>query len=342
MADQPTTRPRISCLSVVVSVLLAIGIVLLARSGSFNQEPLPWPATAGAVIVAVAVFWIERRLLGFFWGVAAALLMTVHPCLRQPDSDGWSRFFAEAGIAAVMAGTAAGWNATFLPRTAWRVWPFLILGIGLSIGLGWAGERRAGIFAAVVAAAGLGTASVLSWVFRGRKLPQGPTFLNTNLALLSAGAAPALGLLVFRLIDSSTITEGSFWAPVLQAQELTTEPLAKGLTVGQLNRWFWPWVWLTGPVLIWGLWRALRNGWRHWRRDEPPLCWMLPLYALLTLPTLFFWPMREPDRTPLVVSAVVVLVTVYLVADVLRTTVKKLVLPPGYERELEQVSGGTP
>lgn len=335
MADPSPQAPRISCLSVVVSFALAVGIVMLGRSRTFNQEPLPWLATAGAVIVAVAVFWIERRWQGFLWGVAAALVMTLHPSLRQPDGDGWSRYFAEAAVVAVMAGVAAGWHAAILPRTAWRVWPFLILGIGLGVGLAWAGERRAGLFAAVVAGVGLGSGSVLSWIVRGRKLPHGPTFLNTYLALAGAAAGPALGLLVYRIIDASVASESSFWAPLQQLHQGGPEPTRPDVSLGLLNRWFWPWVWLTAPVLAWSLWRALGNGWKQWRRDEPPLPWLLPVFALLAIPALFVWPLREPERTPLVVSVVVVLAVVYVLADVLHKTARGLVLPPSYDREME-------
>jgi hypothetical protein len=47
------------------------------------------------------------------WSVAA-VLMALHPALRQAPSQGWSAFFADAAVVAVLALTA-GWQVAFLP-----------------------------------------------------------------------------------------------------------------------------------------------------------------------------------------------------------------------------------
>jgi hypothetical protein len=336
MADQPTT-PRISCLALAISAALAASAVLVARGWAVNSDPLRWPATAGAALVAVAVFWTERRLQGFFWGVVAALLITLHHGLREPDADGWGRFFAEAMVVAVMAGLMVCWHIAFLPRNTWKFWPFVALFLAAAIGLAWACEPRAGVLALVLTAVCLATASMLSWVLRGRKSPQGPAFLNTTGAGLMTLAVPALGLLVFRLIDDAPESQSRFWAPLLEAR--SPSPGRPGsATITELNQWFWPLVWLTGPVVAWALWRAARNGWRHWQRTEPPLPWLLLLFALALVPAVFFWPLRQPDKTPLTLSVLIVLLTTYLVVDLLRSGLRRLMLPPPYEREMEQVS----
>jgi hypothetical protein len=337
MADQPAT-PRISCLALAVSAALAAGAILVARGWAVNSDPLRWPATAGAALVAVAVFWTERRLQGFLWGVAAALLITLHHGLREPDSDGWGRFFAEAIVVTVMAGLTVCWHVAFLPRNAWQFWPFAVLLLAAGIGLAWACEPRAGALALVLTAVSLGTASVLSWVLRGRKSPQGPAFLNTAGAAVLAVSVPALGMYIFRLIDPLPDSQSSFWAPLLQAR---TAPLPRtaSASVTDLNRWFWPLVWLSGPVMLWALWRATRNGWRRWQRTEPPMAWILLLFALALVPAVFFWPLREPDKTPLTLSVLAVLLTTYLIVDVLRSGMRRLVLPPPHEREMEEVGG---
>jgi hypothetical protein len=337
MADQSAT-PRISCLALAVTAALAAGAVLVARGWAVNSDPLRWPATAGAALVAVAVFWTERRLQGFLWGVVAALLITLHHGLREPDSDGWGRFFAEAIVVTVMAGLTVCWEIAFLPRNAWQFWPFVALLLAAGIGLAWACEPRAGALALVLTALSLATASVLSWVLRGRKSPQGPAFLNMVAAALMAVLVPALGLFIFRLIDQPSDSQSSFWAPLLQARNA---PLRRpgSVSIAELNRCFWPLAWLTGPIMLWGLWRATRNGWRQWQRTERPLAWILLLFALALVPAVFFWPLREADKTPLTLSVLVVLLTTYLAVDLLRSGARRLVLPPPYEREMERVGG---
>jgi hypothetical protein len=337
--EQPAS-PRITCLSLIVSVALAGGAVFIARGWWVNRDPLLWPATVGAAIVAVAVFWTERRLQGFIWGIGAAVLMTLHPGLREPDSDGWSRFFAEATVVAVMAGLTVCWHITFMPKNTWQFWPFAACFLAGGIGLTWACEPRLGVFALVLTALTLGTAAMLGWVIRGRKSPHGPAFLNPAGTALMAVVVPAFGLLVLKLINpppDSISSTSSFWEPLLRARG--APPSDTGLSVGQLNQSFWPWLWLTGPVMMWAVWRALRNGWRQWQRTQPPLAWTLPLFTLALVPTVFFWPFREPGKTPLTLSALAVLLTTYLAVDLLRAAGRRLVLPPGYEREMKQIGG---
>ncbi|MBY0522751.1 MAG: hypothetical protein K2R98_05110 [Gemmataceae bacterium] len=308
--------------------MLAILVVVLVRSRMFGTEPLPWAATAAAAVMAISIFATERRIQGFFWGVVAAGAMALHPSLRHANGNDWSAFLSEAAVGATLGLIAIGWQLAFLPRLAWRVWPFVLVGLGVLIGLAWAGEVRAGVFAAALAATALLTVSLLVRGIRAGKPETVPGLLNMFAAATVALLAPALGVFILRLIDASASAEEQFWAPLLSARQTALEVPAASPSWAQLNRWFWPTIWITGPMMGWALWRSSRRGWSQWKGSEPPTFWLLPFFVALVVPAVFIWPLRPPEAIPLTLSALIVLLAVCAIADGLRSLLRRLMLPP--------------
>lgn len=326
---EPVESPRVSCLSVMLSGIVAGSVIVLARGRPWDREPLPWPATAVAVVAAIVVFRVERRLQGFFWGLIAAGLMALHPALRPPPSGDWSGILAETAVLSVLALTSIGWQLAFLSRFAWRIWPLVSLGLAIAIALAWAGEARAGVFAAVLAGGGLLAATLLVRGLRARRPAQVPALLNMGTAALVSVLSPTVGLFLYRLLDASVSADDRFWSPLLAAKE--TVEGNRSLSLEQLNRWCWPTVWVVAPLAAWALWRTVWVGWQKWQQAEAPDSWLLTYYALLLVPSLFFWPLREANAVPLTLSALVVLLVVFLDADLLKRCLRRLVLPPPEE-----------
>jgi hypothetical protein len=327
---EPAVSPRLSCLSLLLSGALAAAVIWQVRLRA--ETPLPWAATGAAVLTAVAVFWIERRLQGFVWGVVAALLMAWHPDLRRAGAGETSDFLAQAAVVAALAGSAIGWRLAFLPCFGWRVWPAVIIGLGTCIGVAWAGTARAGVAAAAVTAGAVLPAAVLAQLLRRKSSAQTPSFLNVLTAVAAGPLAVALGLSIYRFLDATGRAEDSIWAPLIGASSGNLKP--GSLSWDQARQWFWRAWWLALPVLACSLWCAAAAGWRQWQTPEPPRAWLLLLLTATLVTVTAIWP-PTAETTPLPLTALLVLLAVFLIADRLGALLRRLMLPPPAEREAE-------
>src|SRR5205807_86566 len=103
----------------------------------------------------------------------------------------------------------------------------------------------------------------------------------------------------------------------------------------QLNQSSWPTVWLTVPLITWGLWCTLRRGWRELKKRRAPTPWMLTLYTAVVAIGLFA-PLGENTAVAsLSLGCLAVLLAVFGVADFFRGISERLILLPPAERQEE-------
>jgi len=81
-----------------------------------------------------------------------------------------------------------------------------------------------------------------------------------------------------------------------------------------------------------GWWRSLRRGWKCWRRNLPPLAWVLTMFVLVDLAGILLHPPRAAGIALLSFAPVAVLLNVFGVADLAQGLGERLVLSPPHER----------
>jgi hypothetical protein len=101
--------------------------------------------------------------------------------------------------------------------------------------------------------------------------------------------------------------------------------------VTEMERWGWSAI-LTVAMMVVGWWRSLRRGWKCWRRNLPPLAWVLTMFVLVDLAGILLHPPRAAGIALLSFAPVAVLLNVFGVADLAQGLGERLVLSPPHER----------
>lgn len=298
---------------------------------------LPPLNLAAALITVGSVFLIERRLQRYLWAVAAALLLIWHPLFQlQFVQAANPALMAEALLFAALACTFLAWDLTFLPAFALRGWLVTAVGLTLCVGLAWVAQPTTGLRTALLAGGGLWLAYALTRRLRRRASQPPLSAWNLRAAVTVGTLAPVGGfLLVPRLIRMfawlgvAVPTPSTDLLAQLRAA-LPTLPTAawREFSTSYLAQWCWPSVWLAVPVLAWALWRTLRRGWKQWRQNQPPLPWLLALFAVFILFSAPVLPAGEDSAALLARTALATLLFVFWVADLFRGMVERLVLRP--------------
>jgi hypothetical protein len=321
---------------VITVGLLALVVVPLYRVAPGPAGSTPWGVVVSAAALAAGAFLVMRRLQNYFWGVAAALVLALHPLHWD-----WSPQFelalrAEAMELVVLAAVTAGWDLAALGHFAWRSWLVAALAVVVGGGLAWPPVPQSGLVAALVTAVGLPLGALLA----RRQRPR-PSWANAGAALLLGVAGPALGLL---LAGASVQVLGWPVGPGLGGDPGPGEFLAAavapeaaglefhGYAAEQLQRWAWPAVWLVLPLLALGLVCAVRQGLKQFAARRLPLPWVLVLYTFAELVGLVLRPRGQLGTVVLPLAALALLLAVFGLAEVLRALARPLVLPPPEER----------
>ncbi len=103
------------------------------------------------------------------------------------------------------------------------------------------------------------------------------------------------------------------------------------LMVTELEKWGWAAI-LTLAMMVVGLWRSGRRGWKCWRRGQAPLAWVLTLFAVMDLAGIAWHPPRTASAALLPLAPVAVLLNVFGLADLAQGLGERLVLAPPQER----------
>jgi hypothetical protein len=342
MGEQPP-HPRFSwdlklALGLLASAInlgvLASVITLVVRGEHPNGS---WIAVASATLVAATSFLILRCCQNEWWGVILALALPMHPWYGA-----WVRLYepelrAEALALISLVCVMEGWRLTFRPHFAPRSWLLLALVVTACVGLSWPLLPQAGLVAGLLALIGLSLGAGLAARSRWES-PLAPSAWNVGAAWVVGLLAPAGGLLLAPVAvdwcdwpgQAGTAADLLYTAiePALEG------PRLPGFTAVEIERWCWPdpaWVLLL--LMAWGLWRTFRRGRQQWRRRQPPLAWVLTLYAVIALLGIALHPTATRVVVLLPLTILAYLLAVFGVADFVRGIAEQLVLAPPQERD---------
>src|SRR5262249_20575005 len=232
------------------------------------------------------------------------------------------------------------WRLTFLPRVAWLSWLVVFAVLVGCNALAWPTQPRGGLVTSLMTLVGMPLASVLALRQRRRSAAAIPSCGNLVMSVTAGILAVVAGLFLAWLpveylhwplhpALKTTDPETLLGAAVdLKAAEW---PLA-GFTWTELERWCWPGVWITLPLMLLGLWRTVSRGWKESARNRAPLAWTLTVYAVVAMVGVALHPaeVRQSDFLPL--ASLAVLLAVFCVADLVRGITERLVLPTPEER----------
>jgi hypothetical protein len=179
-------------------------------------------------------------------------------------------------------------------------------------------------------------ASVWGAAFLGSKLRKcQPATLPARLNLLTAGmlvlVTPLASLVVYRFLDRSLYHVEGVTDLVNTAPPVLSFSLA-AFESANLAGWCWPHPILVLPFALFALFMNARRGWRQWSSAEAPTAWYLTLLTVVMVTGLLLLP-TQGAAMQVILTALVVLLTTSMIADVLRHVVERLVLRPPDERE---------
>jgi hypothetical protein len=335
--SESENSPRLTCGSIVLAALLAILVVVALYR---QPEPPTWAATAAAAIAVVAVFIIERGVQNFLGGLAAAALLTGHPSWTAYPDRGGEILLAGSVILAAIAATRIGWHIAFHPRFAWRCWPLVFGAQSLFTGLAWTADPHLGIVSALLCCSGMATGALIGWRHRLRQPKLLPSRLNLLIAASLAVLVPPGGLLVYRFIDRSLRTVADWWDLIRGAfpETLVSANLAFQPPIADV--WTWPHMGVVLPLLAVAFLLTVRRGWLEWTQRTIPVAWFLTQLTLVIASGLWLLPQETAPATALILTALTVLLLVFLVAYLLRATFDRLVLRPPDELEQDGIDRG--
>jgi len=317
-------------LGVVVTVVLALG------PGS--DHGAPWLAIASVVLAGWAMFLCERWLQNYVWGLVAALVLTLHPYFLRWANTGEVLLWAEALGLVVLAAIISSWRILFQKSFSPLAWIAIALIVTSSIGIAWILEPRMGLVTGILTLGALLLGSILAIrKHREASLCWGNISAAGFLAFLGPLGGLALAVVVMphwhgfprstALPEICTVwdlMDAGFLPPADSRGDLS-------LMVTEMERWGWSAI-LTVAMMVVGWWRSLRRGWKCWRRNLPPLAWVLTMFVLVDLAGILLHPPRAAGIALLSFAPVAVLLNVFGVADLAQGLGERLVLSPPHER----------
>ena len=144
---------------------------------------------------------------------------------------------------------------------------------------------------------------------------------------------PAGSLIVFHFLERTLFNEPGWWPLVRGAIPESIGFSSGNFAADQLQLWCWPSPWLVLPFVIWGLALTVHRGWLQWRQQQPPVAWFLTCAALVMFLTLFVQSENPGAALPVIRTSLVVLLLVFLLAELLRRGFERMVLWPPLEEE---------
>jgi hypothetical protein len=330
--------PKLTCGSIALVGMLALVVVVALQR---QPDPPTWSSTGAAAVAVVAVFLTARGVHHFGWGVVAAALLTFHPTWKAQSDALPEQVLSGADVLAVVAAAGIGWRLAFHPRFAWRSWPLVAGAMAAGIGVAWKADQQLGVLAMAVAVFCLGASAFLGSRLRKRKPAVPPSRLNLAAACALVFLTPVGALVVYRFLDRSLYNVDG-WAGLIA----DAFPTSLGFSLAafdstNLAGWCWPHPTLVLPYALFALFMNARRGWRQWARAEAPTAWFLSFLSLVMLVGLLVLP-TQGAAMQVILTALVVLLTTSMIADVLRHVVERLVLRPPQEREAATGEGATP
>jgi hypothetical protein len=312
-------------------LLLASGVLIgldifVFRVEVPSREPQPWKTVLAAWVAAGAVLLFIRELHGGFWGLIAGGLLTLHPWFQEAAVQGGPVFWAQSAALAVLAATVLSERLVYNHVFLWIRWFSLAVLLCLGVGLSWFWQIRVGLLAALLVGSELLPMAVPGLALRRRRSEVRPAWSNL-LTVVAVGVLIPLGGLVL-----GSVSQGVLAVKVFAHLEGTVKSLVRvpdaGVTLSQLEPLCWPNAWAIGVVTVWAVWRSLRRGLWLWRCGQPPVSWSLTMALICVASWMQFLPVDELPNAHVLILALIVGLTVFLVADLLRGLMERLVLRP--------------
>ena len=322
-------------------------IVLTLRTESTND--VFWSAAASVVVAGGAMFVCLRWLQNYIWGILAALAFTLHPYVLGWAEAGEVLLWGEALGLVVLAANIASWRILFQKQFLPLAWAAIGLILVVGIGFAWSVERRGpvhrlpdlrmGLVTALVTMGGLLLGSIMACVKHKQwTLCWG----NISIAALLSILCPLLGLAlaVGRFPAFDGLSNPSYghvtWDGCMSLLELTLFPNPDyrgdlSFLVSEMERSGVAAI-LTVAMMVVGWWRSLRRGRKCWRVSQPPLAWLLTLFAVVDLASIVLHPPTAASSALISFAPVAVLLNVFGFADLAKGLGERLVLSPPHER----------
>jgi len=336
-------------------VLLAAGVALRTRS-LIDMAAAPWWEVVGwAALTVGAAFLVMRWLQNNFWGLVTGAAVLLHPLYWQGGGTFLQMHRMEAlkeeeALELVMLAVAiAGWRLAYRPDFAWLEWLTLaavpVVAVAPSAFTSSSGPGPSGGWPHpddVASLAAPGATPLLDWSTAALALIVFPvgTLLGAFRYWGGGNGRPhpgnlvctfCAGLVILLVALLCTPLHALPWQGEATAQ--LTSPHLRAFEPEQLKRWCWPSVWAMVPLMVWGLLRSVRRGWRQWRKGLPPTPWLLTLHAALVLAAVTTYAGDNPAPVALPLASLAVLLAVFGVAEVFRMMSERLILLPPAERQ---------
>src|SRR5947207_561936 len=119
---EPGPRARVPWGTLLgLAVLAAVHVPLLR--GLLDLLPAaPWPEVGVTVTAAFAAFLVMRWQQNFLWGLAAGLLLPLHPLYLAAVAAPPAGLVAETLVLVTLAASVYGFRLAFRPHLAWFSW----------------------------------------------------------------------------------------------------------------------------------------------------------------------------------------------------------------------------
>src|SRR5207248_741474 len=130
-----------------VWLLLAGSLVAFWRGGLGSETVAAWPGVGAAVLAASAAFFAGSLLNHLGAGLAAALLLSLHPLVGSATHAGATPLQAEALALVTWAGALGAWQLTFQRRMSWPGWAIVGLAWVPSLAFLWTIEPHTALVA---------------------------------------------------------------------------------------------------------------------------------------------------------------------------------------------------
>ena len=331
--DESTTRRRLPWGLLLTSGLLLLALLLVPglRLPAAANALLPW-----RVLAALAAFLLLRNQQAYLWGVLAAILLPLHPAWTHGATPLPLALRAEALELVVLVGVTFAVQLTFQATFAWRSWLATAVVLVLPGALAWPAWPQTGLVAGLLTLLALLGAAILA-VWRRYTLPNAPALANVATAVGLALAAPVAALLLAPVGAELMDAVREHWSAAVPGETATrsadqllsraTQFSGAGLGLcafeaEALDQWAWPKTWVALPLALWGLWTVFRRGWKQSHRGQPPLAWVLLLFALLDLAGVALHPRTVAQIRFLPLATLTVLLAVFGIADVVRASLR--------------------
>ena len=318
--------------ALVAALAVLAAEVLILRA--IATPPTAWQGALGLLAAAATTLILVGWLTHYLWGLAAAVIVPLHPVFAHAAGGQWEAALLAPVLQLAVAAAVLG-GCRLLREPAFTMIRWTLAGAVLigALTLLWPLNPPDGLAASLLVLIGLTAGAVLALQLRRRDAGLRPG--NAIMASLLAWLVPAAS---YFLASNSARFDFLPWQTQPASSETDLDDLLRAAirfpdanafssVWANRNTWAWPLDWVVLPLMAYGLWRALRRGFKEKERGRLPLTWMLPLFSVIALLGLERGTGDAASRGA-TLAALAIVLTVFCFADVARGIGERLVLAP--------------